>query len=139
MINNEIYLAPMAGVTNSSFRTLCKKMKCGVVCCEMVSDSGIVHMNKKTLNMCKLDNKQRPISLQIFGSDVKTFTQAAKFVEENSCPDFIDINMGCPARKVAYGKEAGSALLKKPDLVYEIVKNVVDCVKTPVTVKIRSG
>ena len=138
-IKNPIIFAPMAGVSDTSYRKIIKQMNPGLIYCEMVSDKAIVYDNKKTMDMLIMDDKERPISQQIFGSDIDSFVKAAKIVEKTMKPDIIDINMGCPVPKVALKNQAGSALLKNPDKVKEIVKAVVDAVKIPVTVKIRSG
>ena len=138
-INNQVVLAPMAGICNSSFRRICKEMGCGLIYAEMVSDKAITYNNKKTIDMLYMDDSERPIVQQIFGSDKDSFIVAAKYIYENMHPDIIDINMGCPVPKVAVRAQAGSALLKDPDKIYEIVKAVVGCVPIPVTVKIRSG
>lgn len=138
-IKNRIVLAPMAGISNSAFRTIVKEMGCGLIVSEMVSDKAIYYGSKKTIDMLYMTDFERPISQQIFGSDKESFVYAAKYIEENMKPDIIDINMGCPVPKVALRAQAGSALLKYPDKVYEIVKAVVEAVKVPVTVKIRSG
>ena len=138
-INNQVVLAPMAGICNSSFRRICKEMGCGLIYAEMVSDKAITYNNKKTIDMLYMDDSERPIVQQIFGSDKDSFIVAAKYIYENKHPDIIDINMGCPVPKVAVRAQAGSALLKDPDKIYEIVKAVVGCVPIPVTVKIRSG
>lgn len=138
-IKNKIVLAPMAGISNSAFRTIVKEMGCGLIVSEMVSDKAIYYGSKKTIDMLYMTDFERPISQQIFGSDKESFVYAAKYIEENMKPDIIDINMGCPVPKVALRAQAGSALLKSPDKVYEIVKAVVEAVKVPVTVKIRSG
>ena len=138
-INNRIVLAPMAGISNSSYRTIIKEMNCGLIYSEMISTMGIIYNSKKTIDMLKIKDEERPISIQIFGSDVDTFVKAAKFVEENSHPDIIDINMGCPVPKVALKSQAGSGLLKNPEKIYEIVSNVVKNTNTPITVKIRLG
>ena len=138
-IKNRVVLAPMAGVCDSAFRTIIKSMGCGLIEAEMVSDKAIMYGSEKTKNMLYMTDYERPISQQIFGSDVESFKVAAKYIYENMHPDIIDINMGCPVPKVAISAQAGSALLKNPDKVYEIVKAVVDTVPIPVTVKIRSG
>lgn len=138
-INNQVVLAPMAGICNSSFRRICKEMGCGLIYAEMVSDKAITYNNKKTIDMLYMDDSERPIVQQIFGSDKDSFIVAAKYIYENMHPDIIDINMGCPVPKVAVRAQAGSALLKNPDKIYEIVKAVVESVPIPVTVKIRSG
>ena len=138
-IKNKIVLAPMAGICNSSFRRICKEMGCGLVYAEMVSDKAITYNNKKTLDMLYMTEEERPLAQQIFGSDKESFVIAAKYIYENMKPDIIDINMGCPVPKVAVRAQSGSALLKSPDKIYEIVKAVVESVPVPVTVKIRSG
>ena len=138
-IKNNVVLAPMAGICNSAYRTIIKDMGAGLIVAEMVSDKAIFYGSKKTIDMLYMTDYERPISQQIFGSDKESFIYAAKFINENMHPDIIDINMGCPVPKVAIGAQAGSALLKSPDKVYEIVKSVVECVNVPVTVKIRSG
>ena len=138
-IKNNVVLAPMAGISNSAYRTIIKEMGAGLIVAEMVSDKAIMYGSKKTINMLYMTDFERPISQQIFGSDKESFIIAAKYIYENMKPDIIDINMGCPVPKVAIGSQAGSALLKNPDKVYEIVKAVVECVPIPVTVKIRSG
>ena len=138
-IKNRVCLAPMAGVCDSAFRTIIKDMGCGLIEAEMVSDKAIMYGSQKTKEMLYMTDYERPISQQIFGSDVESFKVAAKYIYENMHPDIIDINMGCPVPKVAISAQAGSALLKDPDKVYDIVKAVVDTVPIPVTVKIRSG
>lgn len=138
-IKNNIVLAPMAGVCNSAFRRIIKEMGCGLVYAEMVSDKGLVYNSKKTKDMLYVSDYERPIAQQIFGSDVDTFVEAAKMVYEIMKPDIIDINMGCPVPKVAVRAQAGSALLKNPTKIWEIVSAVVKAVPIPVTVKIRSG
>ena len=138
-IKNNVVLAPMAGISNSAYRTIIKEMGAGLIVAEMVSDKAIMYGNKKTIDMLYMTDFERPISQQIFGSDKESFVIAAKYVYENMKPDIIDINMGCPVPKVAVGAQAGSALLKNPEKVYEIVKSVVESVPIPVTVKIRSG
>ena len=138
-LDGKVILAPMAGVCNSAFRKICKEMGCSLVCAEMVSDKGMIYNSKKTEEMLYFEEVERPISQQIFGSDKETFTEAAKRVYEIMHPDIIDINMGCPVPKVAVKSQAGSALLKNPELIREIVTSVVNAVPVPVTVKIRSG
>lgn len=138
-IKSPIIVAPMAGITNTSFRKICKKMGAGLVVAEMVSDKALVYGNTKTFNLLKMSEEERPISQQIFGSDVDSFVSAAKLVEEKMHPDIIDLNMGCPVPKIAIRSQAGSALLKDPKKIKEIVSSVVKNVSVPVTVKIRSG
>ena len=138
-INGKIVVAPMAGISNMTFRRICKSMGASLVVAEMVSDKAINYGNEKTFELLRMNDDERPISQQIFGSDVKSFVEAAKIVEEKMKPDIIDINMGCPVPKVAVKNQAGSALLKNPVKVGEIIKAVVGAVNVPVTVKIRSG
>ncbi len=138
-IKNNIVLAPMAGICNSAFRKIIKEMGIGLIYAEMVSDKAITYNNKKTIDMLYMTEEERPIVQQIFGSDKESFVAAAKYIYENMKPDIIDINMGCPVPKVAVRAQAGSALLKNPEKIYDIVKAVVEAVPIPVTVKIRSG
>jgi len=138
-IQNQVVLAPMAGVCNLAFRTICKEMGCGLIYAEMVSDKAIVYNNKKTIEMLSMVDFERPLVQQIFGSDKESFVEAAKYIYNNMHPDIIDINMGCPVPKVAVRAQAGAALLKDLDKIYDIVNAVVNAVPIPVTVKIRSG
>ncbi len=138
-MKNNVVLAPMAGISDSAYRTIIKEMGCGLIYAEMVSDKAITFGSKKTIDMLYMTDFERPISQQIFGSDKQSFVKSAKYIYETMKPDIIDINMGCPVPKVALRAQAGSALLKDPDKVYEIVKAVKESVPCPVTVKIRSG
>ena len=138
-IENRIVFAPMAGVSNISFRTIIKEMGAGLIYSEMISSMGIKMGSKKTIDLINFNEKERPISIQIFGSDIQSFVSAAKYIEDNYHPDIIDINMGCPVPKVALKSQAGSALLKNPEKIKEIVRAVVDVTSVPITVKIRSG
>ena len=138
-LENNVVLAPMAGICNSAFRRIIKEMGAGLIYAEMVSDKALVYESKKTEDMLYMTDYERPISQQIFGSDVDSFKKAAKIVYQKMKPDIIDINMGCPVPKVAVSAQAGAALLKNPEKIYEIVKEVVSVVPVPVTVKIRSG
>ncbi len=138
-IKNRVVFAPMAGISNESFRTIIKEMGAGLIYSEMVSNLGIIYNSKNTLDLLKINDNERPISIQIFGSDTNNFVEAAKYVCENIKPDILDINMGCPVPKVALKSQAGSGLLKNPDKIYEIIHEVVKSVNIPVTVKIRSG
>lgn len=139
VLKNRVVLAPMASVCNSAFRRIAKEMGCGLIFAEMVSDKAIYYGNKKTVDLLYMTEEERPIAQQIFGSDKESFVWAAKYIETEMKPDIIDINMGCPVPKVALRAQAGSALLKDPEKVYEIVSAVVKAVTVPVTVKIRSG
>lgn len=138
-LDNNIVLAPMAGICNSAFRRICKEMGVGLIYAEMVSDKALVYDSKKTYDMLYMTDYERPIAQQIFGSDKDSFVKAARIVYEEMKPDIIDINMGCPVPKIAVRAQAGAALLKNPDKIYDIVKAVVGEVPIPVTVKIRSG
>jgi len=138
-IKNQVVMAPMAGISNFAYRMVCKEMGAGLIVAEMVSDKAVVYNNKKTLDLLYMEEGERPFSQQIFGSDVKSFVEAAIIIYEKIKPDIIDINMGCPVPKVAVRSLAGSALLKDPKKVGEIIKAVVEAVPIPVTVKIRSG
>jgi len=137
-IDNPVVLAPMAGVTNSAFRIIAKQMGTGLVYAEMVSDNAINYRNQKTLDMLHVNPAEHPMTMQIFGSSKETFTKAAKYVDENCACDIIDLNMGCPAGKITKNA-AGARLLLEPEKIYDIVASVVDAVKKPVTVKMRTG
>lgn len=136
-LDNNIILAPMAGVTDLPFRLLCREMGAGLVCMEMVSAKAIYYNNKNTEGLLEVHPKERPASLQLFGSDPEILSEMAKRIEERPF-DILDFNMGCPVPKVVNNKE-GSALLKNPKLVEEILRGLVKAVKKPVTVKIRKG
>ena len=139
LLPNKIVLAPMAGISNSAYRRIVKELGCGLVVTEMVSDKAIVYGSKKTIDMLYMTESERPISQQIFGSDVDSFVEAAKFIYKHMKPDIIDINMGCPVPKIAIRSKAGSALMKDITKVYDIVSSVSKAIPIPVTVKIRSG
>ena len=138
-LDNQIVLAPMAGITSTTFRSICKSMGASLVVGEMVSDKALIYESKKTFDLLKMSEMERPISQQLFGGDPDTMGKAAKIIEDVMHPDIIDINMGCPVPKVAIKNNAGSNLLKDPKRAYEVVKAVVSSVSVPVTVKIRSG
>ena len=138
-IKGKVVLAPMAGICNSAFRKIIKEQGASLIYAEMVSDKAIYYQNNKTKEMLYMEDEERPIAQQIFGNDKETFIAAAKYIEKEMKPDIIDINMGCPVPKVAVKSQAGSALLKNPEKIKEIVSSVVKSVKIPVTVKIRSG
>ncbi len=135
---NKVVLAPMAGVCNPAFRLIAKEFGTGLVCAEMVSDKAIVHGNSRTLEMLYVDEREKPLSLQIFGGDKETLVEAAKVVDERTNADIIDINMGCPVPKVTKC-DAGARWLLDPPKVEEMVSAVVAAVKKPVTVKMRIG
>ena len=137
--DNNVVLAPMAGICNSAFRRIVKEYGTGLIYAEMVSDKALMYDSEKTKKMLYMTEYERPIAQQIFGSDKESFVIAAKKVYELEKPDIIDINMGCPVPKVAIKSQAGAALLKNPEKIKEIVEAVVNAVPVPVTVKIRSG
>ncbi|HAX01990.1 MAG: tRNA dihydrouridine synthase DusB [Tenericutes bacterium GWC2_34_14] len=138
-IENKIILAPMAGVSNSPFRILSRNYGAGLVFAEMVSDKGLLYENEKTKKLLYMTDVEKPMAQQIFGSDLETMVNAAIYIDKNSNCDIIDINMGCPVPKVAIKAQAGASLMKNPDLIYDIVREIVKKVSKPVTVKIRSG
>lgn len=137
-MKNPVVLAPMAGVCNSAFRLTVKEFGAGLVCAEMVSDKGIVYKNEKTMNMLYIDEREKPLSLQIFGGERETLVEAAKFVDKNTNADIIDINMGCPVPKITKC-DAGAKWLLDSNKIYEMVSAVVAEVDKPVTVKMRMG
>jgi len=137
-MKNPIVLAPMAGVCNSAFRLTVKEFGAGLVCAEMVSDKGILFNNEKTMGMLYIDEREKPLSLQIFGGEIETLVEAAKFVDKNTNADIIDINMGCPVPKITKC-DAGAKWLLDPNKIYDVVSAVVDAVEKPVTVKMRIG
>ena len=137
-LRNNVVLAPMAGVCNPAFRLIAKEFGCGLVCAEMVSDKAILHGNRRTMDMLFVDERERPLSLQIFGGDKQSLVEAAKFVDKNTNADIIDINMGCPVPKVTKC-DAGARWLLDPNKIYDMVAAVVDAVEKPVTVKMRIG
>lgn len=137
LLENSYVLGPMAGVTDLPFRLLCKEQGSGLLCMEMVSAKGIFYNNKNTESLLQIHPEEVPVSLQFFGSDPKIVSEMAKRVEERPF-SILDINMGCPVPKVVRNGE-GSALMKNPKLVYELVSATVKAIKKPVTVKIRKG
>lgn len=137
-LKNQVVLAPMAGVCNPAFRLIAKEFGTGLVCAEMVSDKAIMHGNKRTREMLFVDDREKPLSLQIFGGDRKSLVEAAKVVDKETNADIIDINMGCPVPKVTKC-DAGARWLLEPNKIYEMVSAVVDAVDKPVTVKMRIG
>lgn len=135
-LDNNIILAPMAGITDRAFRKICKEYGAGLVCTEMVSSKGLYYKDDKTNLLLNTEGEKRPISAQIFGSDAETMGYAARYVSEIA--NIVDINMGCPAPKVVKNGD-GSKLLLNLELVEKIVSKVVEESKVPVTVKIRKG
>ena len=136
-MENPFILAPMAGVTDLPFRLLCKEQGAGLLCTEMVSAKAISFHNKNTISLMQIDPAEHPVSMQIFGSEPDLMAEVAKSIEEQPF-DILDINMGCPVPKVVNNGE-GSALLKNPELIREIVTKVSHAIKKPVTAKIRIG
>lgn len=137
-MKNQVVLAPMAGVCNPAFRLIAKEFGAGLVCAEMVSDKAILYKNEKSLKMLYVDDREKPLSLQIFGGDKSTLVEAAKVVDQQTNADIIDINMGCPVPKVTKC-DAGAKWLLDPNKIYEMVAAVVNAVNKPVTVKMRMG
>ena len=137
LLENNLILAPMAGVTDLPFRLLCKEQGAGLICTEMVSAKAIYFKNKNTESLMEIDEQERPVSLQLFGSEPDLMAEIARQIEPRNF-DILDINMGCPVPKVVNNGE-GSALMKNPKLVHEIVSKVSKAIQKPVTVKIRKG
>ena len=136
-IENPFVLAPMAGVTDMPFRTLCKEQGAGLICMEMISAKAISFHNKNTIALMKIDPCEHPVSMQLFGSEPELMAEVAKSIEDKDF-DILDINMGCPVPKVVNHGE-GSALLKNPELIVQIIKSVSSAIQKPVTVKVRIG
>ena len=136
-LKNRIILAPMAGVTDLPFRLLCKENGAGMVCTEMVSAKAISFHNKNTEALLEISPEEHPVSLQLFGSDPDIISEMAAYIEERPF-DILDLNMGCPVPKVA-GNGEGSALMKNPALVEQIITKTARAIRKPVTVKIRKG
>ena len=138
VMDNRVVLAPMAGVCNSAFRLTVKEFGAGLVYAEMISDKALNFRNEKTMNMLYIDERENPMTLQIFGGDKDNLVQAAKYVDKHTTADIIDINMGCPVNKIIKC-EAGAKWLLDPNKIYEMVAAVVDAVDKPVSVKMRIG
>ncbi|MBF0778228.1 tRNA dihydrouridine synthase DusB [Streptococcus cuniculi] len=137
-IPNRTVLAPMAGVTNSAFRTIAKEMGAGLVVMEMISEKGLLYNNEKTLHMLHIEENEAPMSIQLFGGDADGLSRAAEFIQKNTKANIVDINMGCPVNKVIKN-EAGAKWLKDPDKIYQIIKQVSSSIDLPLTVKMRTG
>jgi len=137
-IENQVVMAPMAGITNMAYRKLVRQFGAGAVVSEMISDKAICYGNKKTIDMMVIDKDEHPMGLQLFGGEPETMAKAARFMQDNTDCDFIDINMGCPVNKVLKS-HAGSYLMTEPELAYDILTAVVNAVDLPVTVKMRIG
>ncbi len=137
-IKNNVFLAPMAGITDIAFRTICALYGCGITYSEMVSAKGIMHNSKNTKKLLEIDEKEDKIAVQLFGSDPDILADMAKRLEDNPKIAFFDINMGCPAPKI-FKNGDGSALMQNPELIGKIVKTVSQNIKKPLTIKIRKG
>ena len=136
-MHNNIFLAPMAGITDMPFRLICKEFGCGLVYTEMISAKGIYYKGNKTFDLAKIDEKERPVAIQIFGSEPEIMAYASTQLEKMGA-DIIDINMGCPTPKIVNNGD-GSALMKDPKKAGKIIRTVSKSIKIPVTVKIRKG
>jgi len=137
-IKNKVVIAPMAGVSNIAFRTIVKEFGAGLIYAEMVSDKALTFRNEKTLKMINVVDEERPLSMQVFGGDKESIVEGAMIIDRESNCDIIDINLGCPVNKIVKS-DAGAKLLLDPKKIYEIVKEVVESVNKPVTVKMRTG
>lgn len=137
-INSKVFLAPLAGYTNSVYRKLMVKYGAGLVCSEMISDKALCYDSKKTLEMLDIEDDEHPCALQIFGADIESLVEATKILNKIGKHDVLDINMGCPVNKVIKAR-AGSYWLKDPIQAYNKVKAIVEASEKPVTVKVRLG
>ena len=133
-----VVLAPMEDVTDQAFRLLCKEFGAAMVYSEFVSADALIRSVNRSLEKIRVSDEERPVAVQIYGRDVNSMVEAAQIVEQEACPDVIDLNFGCPVKKVA-GKGGGAGLLRNIPLMLEITRAVVDSVKLPVTVKTRLG
>lgn len=136
--NRPVLLAPMEDVTDQAFRMLCKEFGASMVYSEFVSADALIRNVNRSLEKIRVDEAERPVAIQIYGRDVPSMVEAARIVESEAHPDIIDINFGCPVKKVA-GKGAGSGMLRTPELMLDITRAIVQAVSTPVTVKTRLG
>lgn len=139
VLDNNLILAPMAGISNSAYRTIAKNHGAGATYSEMVSDKGIFFDNKKTKSLLFSLEEEHPYAQQIFGSDLDSLVEAAKYVNDHTNCDIIDLNLGCPVPKVSLKAQAGAALLKDPDKIYKIICAIKKVITKPLTIKIRSG
>lgn len=133
-----VFLAPMAGVTDTPYRILAREMGCPLVYSEMVSDKGINYRNEHTLKMLHTEEAERPMAMQLFGAEPDSVARAAEYIESLGCADILDFNMGCPAPKIVKNHE-GSAMMLDPERAFKVLKALVDAVSMPVTVKMRIG
>lgn len=137
-IKNKLILAPLAGYTNQVYRQICHDLGAGLTYTEMISDKGLLYENEKTWDLCYIEENERPVSLQLFGGNIEEIVKAAKLIDQRSNCDIIDINMGCPVKKVLKSG-SGSYLIQDTDYLEKMVRSVVDNVSKPVTVKVRIG
>ncbi|WP_461613850.1 tRNA dihydrouridine synthase DusB [Clostridium sp. Marseille-QA1073] len=136
--DNEVFLAPMAGVTDIAYRGICKSMGCGLVYTEMISAKGLFYKSKNTEGLMRIADEEKPVGIQIFGNEPKIMAYACEVFNENNDICIVDVNMGCPVPKIVKNGE-GSALMKNPKLAAEIVKEMKKVSKKPITVKFRKG
>ena len=136
-IANPVVVAPMAGISNSAFRTIAHEFGAGLIYTEMISDKAICYSNKKTMDMTQLEEGEHPIAMQLFGNEEESMIKAAKVLDQTDC-DIIDLNMGCPVPKVV-NAGSGSAMMKNPEATFDLVRKIVEAVNKPVTAKIRLG
>ena len=137
-LDNHIIVGPMAGISNIGFRTMIKQFEPGLIVSEMISDKAITYKNKRTIIMTDIDINEHPIALQLFGHDIDSMVEAARFFDEKTDCDIIDINMGCPVPKIV-NNNSGSALMRSPEYATELLTEIVRNVRKPVTVKVRAG
>lgn len=137
-LESNVILAPMAGVTNQAFKQIVRELGAGLICTEMVNDKALLHDNERTKQMIEITPEEHPVALQLFGSEIDSMVEAAKYLDKHSDTDIIDINMGCPAPKITKN-DSGSKILLNPDHVYNLTKAIVDAVDKPVMVKMRLG
>ena len=137
-IKNPIIIAPMAGVSNSAFRSMCYNFNAALVYSEMISDKALLFKSSKTFEMCQSLDEEHPLTFQLFGHDIDSMVEAAKYLDKNTKCDIIDINMGCPVNKIVKSN-AGSALMKDIDHAVKVVESIIEHVDKPVTVKMRLG
>lgn len=138
VIANRVVAAPLAGISNPAFRTICKQFHPGLIYTEMISDKALYYQNEKTIAMTKTEPQEHPLSMQLFGHDVESMVYAARFLDQQSDCDIIDVNMGCPVNKVIKA-HAGSALMLEEAHTVEMMRAVVEAVNKPVTAKMRIG
>lgn len=138
VLDNNVILAPMAGVTNQAFKQIVRELGAGLICTEMVNDKALLHKNERTRKMVEINKNEHPVALQLFGSEIDTMVEAAKYLDKETDTDIIDINMGCPAPKITKNA-SGSKILLNPEHVYNLTKAIVDAVDKPVIVKMRLG